>query len=181
LSTVHVERRLRYAGLSAVLAVLVGAPLPAAGPSWKPLAEDDLHAVDNPALQLLQEPSEALSTLPGDGAGNQVRWVKALRDGYISPRTNILPETEVQVLDLDVLMPRTGEMPIVLFPHLPHTEWLDCENCHDRIFARTAGATPVNMFKILQGEYCGQCHGAVAFPLTECARCHSVPRKNLIR
>jgi hypothetical protein len=24
------------------------------------------------------------------------------------------------------------------------------------------------------GEHCGRCHGAVAFPLTECTRCHSV-------
>ena len=34
-------------------------------------------------------------------------------------------------------------------------------------------------FKILQGEYCGQCHGAVAFPLTQCLRCHSVSRRRL--
>jgi hypothetical protein len=34
----------------------------------------------------------------------------------------------------------------------------------------------MNMLQILSGEKCGQCHGAVAFPLTECARCHRVPR-----
>ena len=39
-----------------------------------------------------------------------------------------------------------------------------------------AGVNPVNMFAVLQGEYCGRCHGAVAFPLTECLRCHSVAR-----
>ena len=32
------------------------------------------------------------------------------------------------------------------------------------------------MMLILQGEKCGLCHGAVAFPLTECLRCHSVSR-----
>jgi len=75
-------------------------------------------------------------------------------------------------------MPRTGEMPMVRFPHRQHTEWLDCSNCHEKLFASKAGGTrAVNMFQILQGEYCGLCHGAVSFPLTECKRCHSVARK----
>jgi ribosomal protein L40E len=34
----------------------------------------------------------------------------------------------------------------------------------------------MSMFAILQGEFCGRCHGAVSFPLTECRRCHSVPQ-----
>jgi c(7)-type cytochrome triheme protein len=46
------------------------------------------------------------------------------------------------------------------------------------LFKSKAGATKqLNMFQILQGEYCGVCHGAVSFPLTECKRCHSVERK----
>jgi c(7)-type cytochrome triheme protein len=69
----------------------------------------------------------------------------------------------------------------VLFPHRPHTEWLDCENCHDKLFKKKAGETPINMFQVLQGEYCGRCHGAVAFPLTECRRCHSVPRQGVVK
>ena len=73
-------------------------------------------------------------------------------------------------------MEKTGEMPLVLFPHRPHTEWLDCSNCHDKIFVEKVGANQINMFTILSGQHCGQCHGAVAFPLTECNRCHSVPR-----
>jgi len=76
------------------------------------------------------------------------------------------------------MLPRTGEMPMVLFPHKQHTEWLDCTNCHEGLFAYKAGGTKgLNMFAVLQGEFCGRCHGAVAFPLTECRRCHSVPRK----
>ena len=107
-----------------------------------------------------------------------LRWVKALEQGLITPRTNITPETMINVLDLDVIMPRTGEMPMVRFPHKQHTEWLDCSNCHEHLFKAKAGATTaVNMFAILQGEYCGLCHGAVAFPLTECNRCHTVERK----
>lgn len=144
---------------------------------WKSIAEDGLHDGDNPAAASLQSPGEALKMLPPDGAGNQVNWVKALRDGYVKPRTTLNETTPVQTLDADILMKRTVEMPYVRFPHLAHTEWLECSNCHEKIFKSKAGATPVNMFAILQGEYCGRCHGAVAFPLTECNRCHSVPHK----
>ena len=141
---------------------------------WVPLHMDGIRDPSNPALPLLQNPAEALSELPADTAGNQVRWVHALRGGYIRPRTNIFPETKVEFWDQDVLMKNTGSANYVLFPHSVHTEWLDCSNCHDKLFARKAGATPVSMLAILSGEYCGRCHGAVAFPLTECSRCHSV-------
>jgi len=149
-----------------------------AGPQqkWKNLAEDELHDPANPAIIELQQPAEALSALPGDYIGNKVRWVNALRHGYIEPRTNFFPETKIRVLDLDIIMERTGEMGLVKFPHKAHTEWLDCNNCHDKIFKMKVDANPINMFAILQGEYCGRCHGAVAFPLTECLRCHSVAR-----
>lgn len=143
-----------------------------------PLAQDGLHDPANPGLKLLQEPEAALSKLPTDAVGNRVRWVKALAQGDIAPRTNILPDTKIKVLDLDIVMPRTGEMPMVRFPHKQHTEWLDCSNCHEHLFKSKTGANKqLNMFQILQGEYCGLCHGAVAFPLTECNRCHSVARK----
>ncbi|MEH6616301.1 MAG: c(7)-type cytochrome triheme domain-containing protein [Porticoccus sp.] len=147
-------------------------------PTWKKLAEDGLHDPDNLGLEELQEPGDALSTLPVDKnrAGNQVDWVMALQQEYIQPRTNIFPETKVQLLDLDIIMGNTGEMHMVRFPHLAHTEWLDCVNCHDEFFKPEVDANPVNMFAILVGEFCGRCHGAVSFPLTECGRCHSVQR-----
>jgi c(7)-type cytochrome triheme protein len=121
---------------------------------------------------------DALDGMPPDDVGNRVRWVKALEEGKINPRTNILPDTPIRVLNLDVLLKRTAEAPMVLFPHKQHTEWLDCSNCHESLFKYKAGSTKeMNMFAILQGEFCGRCHGAVAFPLTECKRCHSVLRK----
>lgn len=142
------------------------------------LAQDGVHDPANPGIKLLQEPRDALSKMPKDEVGNRVRWVKALEQGLINPRTNILPDTKIRVLNLDILMPRTAEAPMVLFPHKQHTEWLDCSNCHEKLFKYKAGATKgLNMFAILQGEFCGRCHGAVAFPLTECKRCHSVLRK----
>lgn len=152
--------------------------------SWKPLIADGIHDPDSPAVELKQNPEQALSILPADkpSVGNQVRWVEALRSGSIEPRAKLYPSTEVKLLDLGVLFTDTANMPYVLFPHRRHTEWLDCENCHGPIFADEAGTTPVNMFTVLMGEHCGRCHGAVSFPLTECSRCHSVAQDpNLLR
>lgn len=159
-----------------ILPLSLSFALLAVEPSWKTLAEDGLHDPTSPAIGVLQEPATALSLLPPDTTGNKVSWIRALREHYIEPRTNIFPETKIEVLDMDIIMDKTGELPLVKFPHKPHTEWLDCNNCHDKIFIEKVDANPINMFAILSGEYCGQCHGAVAFPLTECNRCHSVAR-----
>ncbi|MHB1591091.1 MAG: c(7)-type cytochrome triheme domain-containing protein [Sulfuricella sp.] len=166
--------------MAMAVAVAVSAG-PAGAGNWLPLAQDGLHNPSNTALNQLQNPADALSKLPPDTSGNQVDWLKALEQGKIHPRTNIYPETKVKVLDKsqppDVLMKNTGELAMVRFPHEKHSEFLDCSNCHEGLFKSKAGATPgLNMFAILQGEYCGRCHGAVAFPLTECNRCHNEPR-----
>jgi c(7)-type cytochrome triheme protein len=162
--------------------LIMAALLTLSGASWGqehlPLKKDGVHDPAGPAIKMLQEPNEALTALPRDSVGAKVNWVKALQDGTINPRTNVLPDTPIRVLNLDIIMPRTAEAPMVLFPHRQHTEWLDCSNCHESLFKYKAGSTKnLNMFAVLQGEYCGRCHGAVAFPLTECKRCHSVPRK----
>ncbi|MBF0438884.1 MAG: hypothetical protein HQL93_07150 [Magnetococcales bacterium] len=145
-----------------------------AADKWLPLAKDGLHDPNNPGIHELQQPKDALSTLPEDTAGNLVSWVEALRKGVIVPRTNIMPDTKIQVLDLDLIYSKTGDSWYVRFPHKAHTEWLDCTNCHEKLFKTKFGATGIKMLDILSGHYCGQCHGAVAFPLTECRRCHSV-------
>ncbi len=144
---------------------------------WPALAKDNLHDPRSPAIRQLQEPRDALSALPPDGAGNQVHWVEALRSGSINPRTSLRPETEVRLLDTEIILSRYGSLRPVRFPHLEHTMWLDCSNCHEKLFVSKAGANVISMNRILQGEQCGQCHGAVAFPLTECGRCHSVARE----
>lgn len=143
---------------------------------WLPLARDGLHDAANPALAQLQEPRAALSVLAPDTAGNQVRWVEALERGQIAPRAAIAPGTEVRLRDDDILLNLHGGTPIVRFPHRAHTLWLDCSNCHEEVFRSVAGANRLDMKKMLLGEQCGLCHGAVAFPLTECNRCHSVSR-----
>lgn len=143
---------------------------------WQPLSQDGVHDPKSPAVRLLQQPREALSTLPPNNAGNKVDWIRALDSGHINPRTNLWPETNVRILETDVLLNLKGSTPIVRFPHRAHTLWLDCSNCHDGLFKPIAGANKLSMERMLQGEQCGVCHGAVAFPLTECNRCHSVPR-----
>lgn len=172
----HQPHKSRFVCLLFILAFACAAGAWAADRT--PLVRDGVHDPANPAIKLLQEPGEALANMPKDVVGNKVDWIRALREGLIEPRTNILPDTPIRVLNLDVILPRTAEAPMVLFPHRQHTEWLDCSNCHESLFKYKAGSTKgMNMFAILQGEYCGRCHGAVAFPLTECQRCHSVPRK----
>ena len=143
---------------------------------WYPLAKDGIHDPRSRATKILQPPQEALSNLAPDHAGNQVRWVQALEKGEIRPREKLFPQTEIRKLDKDIILDVKGAMPAVRFPHRQHTEWLDCVNCHDGIFKTETGATKISMFKILQGEQCGICHGAVAFPLTECMRCHSISK-----
>jgi c(7)-type cytochrome triheme protein len=147
---------------------------------WLTITEDGLHDPTGPGAHLLQNPAEALFYLPSTGTGNKVRWVEAIQEGYIEPRASILDNNyEMHVLDLDVMRTRTAEFPMVLFPHKKHTEWLECGNCHEWLFKSKAGGTRFGMFDVLEGEYCGRCHGAVAFPLLECFYCHSVKRSDL--
>lgn len=143
---------------------------------WAPLSRDGVHDPASPAAQVLQEPGAALSRLPRDSAGNQVDWMRALNERAIEPRSRLYPGTDVRLLDQDILLNLRGGMPIVRFPHRSHTQWLDCANCHEQPFKAQAGANRLSMLLMLQGEQCGVCHGAVAFPLTECSRCHNTPR-----
>jgi c(7)-type cytochrome triheme protein len=183
------QRAGRVLAAIAAVVLLAAATAPAVKREWLPIAKDGIHDPEVPGLRILQEPSEALSALPPDTTGNLVRWVEAIEGGYIDPRSSVNPDTKIETRATQVLLRRTGEMPMVVFPHRQHTAWLDCSNCHDQLFAREAGRTDLNMLMVLQGDKCGQCHGAVAFPLTECNRCHSLPRgsdgerlfRNLVR
>ena len=129
----------------------------------------------NPDHGKLQQPQESFSALPADARGKP-DWVRALREGLIQPRASVRGEQEaMQVLELDVLMKNTAQMPYVKFPHAAHTTWLACTNCHDGLFVPKAGANPTTMPKILAGESCGVCHSKVAFTaMFTCERCHSV-------
>ena len=108
-----------------------------------------------------------------------VDWVQALRQGVIHPKDTLTGDPNISTmpaLNFNIIFKAKGDIPDVVYPHLPHTEWLDCRNCHPAIFKMKAGSNPVTMEKIVQGEFCGRCHGKVAFPLSDCNRCHSKPK-----
>ncbi len=118
-----------------------------------------------------------LQILPKDNAGN-VDWVKALRQGTIKPLDSLDPKKPpAPVIDLDITFRVKGDLPDVIYPHYPHTQWLACNNCHPKIFIMQAGANKITMKKIEEGQFCGRCHGVVAFPLSNCTRCHSKPKR----
>ena len=132
----------------------------------------------NPDHATLQKSEEMRAQLPLDKRG-AVDWMGALRSGTIKPRTDLTGSMPLQVLNLDVILKNTKEMPWVRFPHNSHTEWLACSNCHDSIFVPKAGANDISMEKIFRGQYCGVCHDRVAFVThNSCERCHSVPHAN---
>lgn len=150
------------------------------GRFWRRMKNDGLHDKANPDIKKLREPAEHLSKLPGkrDESGNNVDWMAALRQGKIKPKDRLKPGAAEapEKIQADIIMPRTAAMPMVRFPHQTHTEWLSCSNCHDDLFSKKIGAARFNMEDILGGKYCGRCHGAVAFPPTDCLRCHNAER-----
>lgn len=138
------------------------------------LKDDEIHDPEVPGLSLLQQPKTAFGPLPGGIAGNYVDWVKALQKGVITPRFDHLDASKKAFpMDLVIVMEVKGSMPNVAFPHKQHTDWLECANCHDAIFKPQKGANPMSMAEIMLGQKCGVCHGSVAFPVTECRRCHT--------
>lgn len=142
--------------------------------------EDGIHDPTNITVKYLQQPYDAMGSFPRDKAGI-VDWVKTLEQGLIDPRMSVDGTGEMFPVDFDIIFTNTASMPNVRFPHRQHTEWLTCANCHPAIFIPQKGANPVSMNEIIQGKYCGVCHGKVAFPPTlNCGRCHSVANKKTL-
>jgi c(7)-type cytochrome triheme protein len=140
----------------------------------RPALESGIHDPANDMTRELQPPAVAFSTLPKSNAGNHVDWVKALEAKAITPRWDRSdPAAVAIVMDLNIVREVKGSMPDVVYPHKQHTEWLDCSNCHPKIFVPQKGANQISMASILLGQQCGVCHGKVAFPVSECRLCHS--------
>jgi c(7)-type cytochrome triheme protein len=139
-----------------------------------PPTKDGIHDPANVGTTVLQPPLAAFAPLPKANTGNRVDWVLALEQGHISPRHDLTnPNANLLVMDLNIVRQVKGTMPDVLFPHKQHTAWLDCSNCHVGIFIPQKGANQMSMATILLGQGCGVCHGKVAFPVSDCAKCHS--------
>tara|TARA_R110001583_G_C5671699_1_gene411413 strand:- start:7645 stop:8571 length:927 start_codon:yes stop_codon:yes gene_type:complete len=146
---------------------------------WNPAPfEDGIHDPDGEGAYVLQAPREAFAELNKSNSGNRIDWVKSLNNGKISPRYDrIDPTKKPFVMDLNIVREVKGSMPNVVYPHKQHTQWLDCSNCHPDIFIPKKGANQISMASILMGEKCGVCHGKVAFPVSDCRKCHSQNKK----
>jgi c(7)-type cytochrome triheme protein len=139
-----------------------------------PPESDGIHDPTADGTMMLQTPREAFSALPKSRSGNYVDWNRAIDEMLIAPRSDIRnPDATAIVFDLNIVREVKGSMPDVVYPHKQHTQWLDCANCHPAIFIPMKGANQISMASILMGEKCGVCHGKVAFPVSECRRCHS--------
>jgi c(7)-type cytochrome triheme protein len=144
------------------------------------LGESGFYDPENPDLKHLQSYDEAVAKLPLDENGFP-DWMRALREANIQPRTGLKPDAPMNVLNQDIVMRNTKEMPFVSFPHNAHTLWLDCSNCHPAPFEPKAGSAQITMADIFRGKYCGMCHDRVAFiTYFSCQRCHSVPQSSSI-
>ncbi|WP_292932672.1 c(7)-type cytochrome triheme domain-containing protein [Noviherbaspirillum sp.] len=139
-----------------------------------PPPQDGIHDPANDGTHSLLPPLTAFATFEKGVSGNRVDWVKTLAEGKITPRFDRNdPNAKPMVMDLNIVREVKGSMPDVVYPHKQHTEWLDCSNCHPAIFVPQKGANQISMAAILLGQKCGVCHGKVAFPVSECRRCHS--------
>lgn len=145
-------------------------------PARLALERNPIHDEANPDFLRLQRIDEATRHMTRDAVGFP-DWMAALRSGAISPWAGLSAADKMNVLDLDIVMKNTKEMPHVRFPHQSHTLWLDCSNCHPVPFIAKTGANSVSMSDIFRGQYCGMCHDRVAFiTFFACDRCHSVPQ-----
>jgi c(7)-type cytochrome triheme protein len=139
-----------------------------------PPSADGIHDPSNAGTAALQAPRSSFEPLPRAGSGNHVNWVAALEEKRIQPRAAVEDaNAQPTVMDLNIVREVKGSMPDVVYPHKQHTEWLDCSNCHPAIFVPQKGANQISMAAILLGQKCGVCHGKVAFPVSDCRRCHS--------
>ena len=118
--------------------------------------------------------------LPKERFGNGLDWQQAEELGLIQP-VDFVKGISIKRKSLSIqqdfaLNAKLVGMPDIIFSHKKHTVWNGCELCHPEIFVGVKkGTTRYSMVGIFEGKYCGVCHNTVAFPLTECQRCHSKP------
>lgn len=145
-----------------------------------PPAQDGLHDPAIVAAVGLNEPRVALASLTPNPFGNMVDWVQSLRKGQFVPIWSLDPKAPApEAIDMDIIIPAVGKTADVRYPHKAHTELFDCDACHPSIFVMQAGANRekgLSMVNIVRGQFCGVCHGKVAFPLDDCNRCHTVKK-----
>jgi c(7)-type cytochrome triheme protein len=116
--------------------------------------------------------------LPKGRFGNGIDWEKAEERGLVKP-VDFLEDVSIKRTALTIqkdfsLTPKIEGMPEIIFSHKKHTIWNGCELCHPDLFLGVKkGSSKYSMVEIFDGKYCGACHSSVAFPLTDCQRCHT--------
>ncbi len=117
--------------------------------------------------------------LPKGRFGNGVDWEKAEDTGKLKPIDfieGISIKRQPLTAQKDFGLDAESGMPNIIFSHAKHTVWNGCELCHPDIFIGVKkGMTRYSMVDIYEGKFCGACHVTVAFPLTDCQRCHAQP------
>lgn len=118
--------------------------------------------------------------MPRETFGNGINWEKAENVGSLKLIDQLsgvsLKKSSMKVQDDFAIKTKVEGMPDIIFSHTKHTVWNGCELCHPDIFVGIKkGATKYSMVEIFEGKYCGVCHDKVAFPLTDCKRCHAKP------
>jgi c(7)-type cytochrome triheme protein len=109
-----------------------------------------------------------------------IDWEVAQERGIIKP-VDILEDVSIKRPAMTVqkdfsIESKSTWMSSIIFSHKKHAIWNGCEVCHPDIFPSTKkGTVRYSMFDISAGQYCGACHGKVAFPINECERCHIEP------
>ena len=137
---------------------------------------EDCERCHNGDLRRGAEKFGELWRLPKERFGNQVSWSEALAQGRIRPlhKLTIEPAGEIGFSETILLEAEWFMVSGETFPHGKHTKWLDCNDCHPYIFNIKKKFTEgLRMSTIIEGQFCGVCHGTVAFPLPDCARCHT--------
>lgn len=121
-----------------------------------------------------------IEKMPKERFGNGINWEKAEEDGLIKP-VDFLDGISLKKKSLTMqkefsLSAKTEGIPDIIFSHKKHTVWNGCEVCHPDLFIGIKkGTTKYSMPEIFEGKYCGACHATVAFPVTDCQRCHTKP------
>jgi c(7)-type cytochrome triheme protein len=121
-----------------------------------------------------------IEKFPRERFGNGVDWEKAEETGLIRPIDSIegvsVKRPPLATQKDFAISAKVETMPEIIFSHRKHTLWNGCELCHPEIFpSMKKGTTKYSMTEIFEGKYCGACHVTVAFPTSDCQRCHTKP------
>jgi c(7)-type cytochrome triheme protein len=120
-----------------------------------------------------REKFKKLAKLEPSRMGNKIDWNAALDSGKIKPVHFLKTPPDMHYAETLVLEAEWTMVPPAIFPHKKHTKWLDCNNCHPEIFNIKKKTTKHFLMEyIKEGQFCGVCHLSIAFPMTDCGRCH---------